>query len=516
MKTTRMRSRYCCGAGAGLAAVALAMAVATAAAAAGSVEWPYFGGSKHFDRYSPLSRIDSGNVNHLQTVWTRPGIDPSVTQAFPDLSPSPYLRGTPIMIDGVLYAPDAVGLVEAFDAASGKTLWVQKPFEATLKEAAGVSSRGVGYWSKGGDKRLVSMRGEFLYELDAQTGTARRAFGDNGRISLNRHTPDGAPFFGFNGPMIVGDVIVVGGNGGGKAGGGYGDGGPEKESTPEDIRGYDIDTGRQLWQFHLIPQPGEPGRDTWGDGSADVVGNMAAWAPLSADEKLGYVYVPLTAPTNSYYGGHRPGNNLYADSLVALNVHTGKLVWYYQMIHHDLWDYDISSVCVAAPLREVTSFIAETKSATRVTSARSSESRLSCAPVNTSCSRMSPSRSRSNKATVSVRRICWSCISVTAAIETCRDWSIAEREDCSSSLSDLLTAPVASSPAEVMVRATSLPWLSIDCEKVWPLVSIARSASEVTRSTSTVSWLVLEPIASTSEPRLPSIICASRSVCCWT
>jgi glucose dehydrogenase len=343
MKATRMRSRYRRGARARLAAVALAMAVATAAAAAGSVEWPYFGGSKHFDRYSPLSLIDSGNVNHLQTVWTRPGIDPSVTQAFPDLSPSPYLRGTPIMIAGVLYAPDAVGLVEAFDAASGKTLWVQKPFEATLKEAAGVSSRGVGYWSKGGDKRLVSMRGEFLYELDAQTGTARHAFGDNGRISLNRHTPDGAPFFGFNGPMIVGDVIVVGGNGGGKAGGGYGDGGPEKESTPEDIRGYDIDTGRQLWQFHLIPQPGEPGRDTWGDGSADVVGNMAAWAPLSADEKLGYVYVPLTAPTNSYYGGHRPGNNLYADSLVALNVHTGKLVWYYQMVHHDLWDYDNAS-----------------------------------------------------------------------------------------------------------------------------------------------------------------------------
>jgi glucose dehydrogenase len=344
MRASRMGARYSRSGVARIVVGVLATAAAGAAAAhPGSVEWPYFGGSKQFDRYSPLSQIDSNNVSHLQTVWTRPGIDPSVTQAFPDISPSPYLRGTPIMIDGVLYAPDAVGLVEAFDPATGKTLWVQKPFENTLKEAAGVSTRGVGYWSKGHDKRLVSMRGEFLYELDAKTGAVRRSFGENGRISLNRHTPDGAPFFGFNGPMIVGDVIVVGGNGGGKAGGGYGDGGPEKESTPEDIRGYDIDTGKLVWQFHLIPPAGEPGRESWGDSSGDVVGNMAAWAPMSADEKLGYVYVPLTAPTNSYYGGHRPGNNLYADSLVALNARTGKLVWYYQMVHHDLWDYDNAS-----------------------------------------------------------------------------------------------------------------------------------------------------------------------------
>jgi quinoprotein glucose dehydrogenase len=309
-----------------------------------SGEWRYFGGSKHLDRYSPLSQINRDTVKRLGVAWTRPGMDASIIRQFPDLtSPSYYLRGTPIMIDGVLYAPNAVGLVEAFDPVTGKTLWVQQPFAATLKEASGVSTRGVDFWRDGSDKRIVAMRGEYLVELDAATGIPRSDFGDRGRVSLNRHTPDNAPFFGWNGPIVVADVIIVGGNGGGKAGSGFGDDGTEKESRPEDIRGYDVRTGRQLWTFHLIPPVGEPGRNTWGKGSADFVGNMAAWAPLSADEQLGYVYVPLSAPTNPSYGGHRPGANLYSDSLVALNAKTGRLVWYFQTVHHDLWDYDNAS-----------------------------------------------------------------------------------------------------------------------------------------------------------------------------
>jgi quinoprotein glucose dehydrogenase len=306
-------------------------------------EWRYFGGSKHLDRYSPLSQINRDTVKRLGIAWTRPGMDASLTRQFPDLSPSNYLHGTPIMIEGVLYASNAVGLVEAFDPVTGKTLWVQQPFAPTLKEASGESTRGVDFWSDGPDKRIVAMRGEYLIELDAATGTLRSDFGDRGRVSLNRHTPDNAPFFGWNGPIVVADIIIVGGNGGGKAGGGYGDSGPERDARPEDIRGYDVRTGRQLWTFHLIPQPGEPERNTWGKGSADFVGNMAAWAPLSADEQLGYVYVPLSAPTNSYYGGHRPGANLYSDSLVALDAKTGRLIWYFQTVHHDLWDYDNAS-----------------------------------------------------------------------------------------------------------------------------------------------------------------------------
>jgi glucose dehydrogenase/mono/diheme cytochrome c family protein len=306
-----------------------------------SGEWRNFGGSKSFDRYSPLSQINRDTVGRLGVAWTRPGVDASLTRKFPDINPSNYMHGTPIMIDGVLYAPDAIGLVEAFDPATGKTLWVQQA--ATLREAAGQSTRGVDYWRNGSDKRIVAVHGQYLYELDAVTGMPRKDFGDGGKVSLDRHTPDNEHFVGYNGPLVVGDVIVVGGNGGGKAGSGFGDSGAEIESRPEDIRGYDVRTGRQVWTFHVMPQPGDPARNTWGKGSADLVGNMGAWAPLSADEQLGYVYVPLSAPTNPAYGGHRPGDNLYSVCLVALNAKTGALVWYFQMVHHDLWDYDNAS-----------------------------------------------------------------------------------------------------------------------------------------------------------------------------
>jgi len=305
--------------------------------------WSTYGGDKAWTRYSPLDQINRDNVKNLQFVWQRGAVDPLLTSKFPDISAPDYFRGTPIMIDGVLYAPDGVGLVEAFDAATGKTKWVQQPVEPTLQEAAGQSTRGVAYWRKGSEERIVSVRGEYLYAMDAKTGLPCSDFGENGRLSLNRHTKDNALYFGWPGPFIVNDVIVIGGNGGGKAGSGYGDSGYDPKSQPEDIRGFDIHTGQLLWTFHILPHKDEPGYDTWGKGSAEYVGNMAAWASLSADEKLGYVYIPLSAPTASHYGGHRPGKNLYSDSLICLNVKNGKLVWYYQLIHHDLWEYDAAT-----------------------------------------------------------------------------------------------------------------------------------------------------------------------------
>ena len=306
-------------------------------------EWRTYGADKAFTRYSPLDQINRDNVRNLRFVWERQAVDPLIMDKFPDLSPSNYFRGTPIMIDGVLYAPDGVGLIEAFDAATGKTKWVQQPVEPTLKEASAQSTRGVAYWRKNADERIVSIRGEYLYSINAKTGLPDRNFGENGRISLNRHTFDEAKYFGFPGPFVVNDVIVIGGNGGGKASGGYGDSGYEAKAEPEDIRGYDIHSGKLLWTFHILPRKGEPGYDTWGKGSAEYVGNMAAWASLTADEELGYVYIPLTAPTASHYGGHRPGENLYSDSLVCLDANTGKLVWYFQLIHHDLWEYDAAT-----------------------------------------------------------------------------------------------------------------------------------------------------------------------------
>jgi quinoprotein glucose dehydrogenase len=334
----------------GRAAMVAVVAAAALAQQKPAREWNSYGGDKGFTRYSPLDQINRDNVSQLRVVWRKPALDPQISGKFPDLVSSNYFRGTPIIVNGVLYAPDGVGLVEAFDAATGRTKWVQQPLEPTLKEAAGQSTRGVAYWSKGADERIISIRRDYLYALDAKTGKPSRDFGENGRVWLSRHTPDDAGYFGFPGPFVVNDVVVVGGNGGGKTGEGYGDDGFESHAKPEDIRGYDIHTGKQLWTFHVLPHKGEPGYETWGKGSSEYMGNMAAWASMTADEQLGYVYVPLSAPTVSYYGGHRPGNNLYSDSLVALNAKTGKVVWYFQMVHHDLWDYDSATPPVLADI----------------------------------------------------------------------------------------------------------------------------------------------------------------------
>lgn len=311
-----------------------------------SAEWSYFGGSHRFDRYSPLSQINKDNIGDLQVAWERPSLDASLKKAFPTITPSEYLKGTPLMVDGVLYAPNGVGLVEAFDAKTGKTIWVQAPFAPTPEEADGDSARGVDIWGKGKSMRILSVRGEYLYALDAATGKLIGDFGEGGRVFLRRDTSNNVRFSGGNGPIVVGDVVIIGGGGGGRCG--ACDGGDTKEAKPEDIRGYDVRTGKQLWTFHLIPASG-PARETWGEAAA-YTGSMAAWAPLSADDEAGIVYVPTTSPTNPNYGGHRPGHNLYSNSLLALDAKTGELRWHFQMVHHDLWDYDNASPPTLADL----------------------------------------------------------------------------------------------------------------------------------------------------------------------
>ena len=298
-------------------------------------EWRAYGGDKGYTRYSPLDQINADNVAKLRIVWRRPAIDSQFTSAFPDLNPSPYFRPTPIMIDGVLYTPNAVGLIEAFDAGTGRTVWVQEPADKSLQAVAGQSMRAVDTWGTERDRRILVVRGTNLYALDAKTGRTFADFGDHGLVNLKRHELyASAGFRQTNAPIVVGDVVVVAGNGGGG-----GDLGTRKESAPEDVRGYDVRTGRLLWTFHVRPRPGEFGDDTWGD-ALHWSGDMGAWGALTADEELGYVYVPLTAPTNAMYGGHRPGQNLFSNSLVCLDAKTGRRVWHYQMVHHDLWDYD--------------------------------------------------------------------------------------------------------------------------------------------------------------------------------
>jgi glucose dehydrogenase len=330
-----------------LAAMSLAGALTSSVVKAANAvdgQWPVYGGNQAFQRYSPLDQITKDNLASLEIAWIKHSVDASLTQKFPDVNPSPYNKGTPIMIGGVLYVSDSVGLVEAIDAETGKTQWIQKPLPATLKEVAGESTRGVAYWQSGSDKRIFSQRGQFLYALDAETGAPIPGFGDGGKVFVRWPTNENVTYSTSSGPAICKDVIIIGGVGGSHEGGwGGGDDGLLKEAYPENVRGYDARTGHLLWTFHIIPDEGQVGHESWGKDSWRFSGNMGAWAPLSVDEELGYVYVPLTAPTISYYGGHRPGDNKWSDSLVALDVRTGKLAWAQQLVHHDLWDYDTAS-----------------------------------------------------------------------------------------------------------------------------------------------------------------------------
>jgi quinoprotein glucose dehydrogenase len=327
--------------GLSLVLVVTAVAIARSQARLPAREWRYFGGDKAFTRYSPLDQITRDNVKNLRVVWRRPAVNEELTQAFPDLRVNNYLRSTPIVIDGVLYTQNAHGLVVAIDGESGKTVWEQELFARTREEANGAATRGVDYWRGGAgnaDKRIFAIRSEYLYALNAETGKPVAGFGDQGRASL--HFAENQPLAGrFNdstGPMVVGNVVVVTGNTAGA-----GDTGTfKKEAAPEDVRGFDAVSGKLLWTFHVVPHPGEFGNETWGNDSWKIAGDLGAWNPMTADEELGYVYIPLTAPTAAAWGVWRPGDNLFADSLVALDAKTGKRVWHFQTVHHNLWEWE--------------------------------------------------------------------------------------------------------------------------------------------------------------------------------
>ena len=213
-----------------LFAVLMTGAVVPAGAQPPEREWRYFGGDEAFTRYSPVDRIDRGNVDDLEIVWRRPAADPALQAAFPDLGVSAYLRSTPIMVDGALYAPNAHGLLEAFDPATGETIWRQAPFAATEAEVAGGSTRGAAWWTDGEARRLLLVRGGYLYALDAGTGRRVSSFGlaDQGRVDLDWEHPLAGEFGWTAGPIVVGDVVVVAGTTGGgrrrrrRAGGGPG------------------------------------------------------------------------------------------------------------------------------------------------------------------------------------------------------------------------------------------------------------------------------------------------------
>ena len=301
-------------------------------------EWRYYGGDSGTTKYSPLDQINATNAKELKIAWQWK------SQNFgrrPDFN----WEVTPLMAGGVLYFTAGTRRdVVAVDGATGETLWMYRLDEGERGQAvARTVNRGLAYWSDGRDDNriLLISPGYQLVALNAKNGQVIPAFGKVGLVDLTEglDRPIVKPgTIGSSSPAIViRDVVVVG------AALLAGTAPRSKENVPGYIRGYDVRTGKKLWTFKTIPRPGEFGNETWGNDSWKYTGNTGAWVPLAADEELGYVYIPVEMPTGDFYGGNRPGDNLFSDSLVCLDAKTGKRVWHYQLVHHDIWDWDIGA-----------------------------------------------------------------------------------------------------------------------------------------------------------------------------
>ena len=310
-------------------------------------EWRTYGGDLASTRYAPLDQINAGNFGKLQVAWR------FKTDVF-GIRPDFNLQTTPLMIDGVLYATvgarrDAV----AIDAATGELLWMYRIDEGKRAAAAPrlLSGRGVAYWTDGrGDERIFMVTpGYQLVALDAKNGAPIRTFGQNGILDLKQNNDQVLdPItgeIGLNtGPIVARDVVIVGAAH--RAGGA-----PRSKTNAKGyIRGFDVKTGKRLWIFHTIPTPGEFGNETWEKDSWSYSGNTGMWGPFSVDEELGMVYLPIELSTGDYYGGHRPGDNLFTESLVAVDLQTGKRKWHFQLVHHGIWDYDLPCAPILADI----------------------------------------------------------------------------------------------------------------------------------------------------------------------
>jgi glucose dehydrogenase len=310
----------------------------TAAMARG--EWPTFAGTYASTRYSPLDQINATNAGKLTVAWRWTSPDHAVRAANARIDPSRLHEGTPIMVNGVLYTSTSLSQVAAIDAASGQTKWVFDPgaWKLGMPTNLGWLHRGVAYWRDGEDERVIMLTAHAsMMALNARTGRPIDTFGDKGTVDLVaglRRPANPRWIYGNTSPpVVVRDVIVVGSS--------ILDYPVSGGLPPGDVRGFDVRTGKLLWTFRSVPEPGDVGLETWENDSWKTTGAANAWSLLSADEELGYVYLPFGTPANDYYGGHRPGDNLFGEALVCVEARTGKRVWHYQFVRHGLWDYDL-------------------------------------------------------------------------------------------------------------------------------------------------------------------------------
>lgn len=321
-------------------------AAALSGTEAAPYEWRHVGGNAASQRYSPLAQIDRTNVDKLRIVWRWK------SDNFGPVPETNY-RTTPIVVGRTLFATaGSRRAVVAIDAATGETLWSHREDEGTRSRSAPRenSGRGVAFWSDGGDERILYVTpGYALIALDARTGRRIESFGEAGRVDLKLGLdraldPETAPIGSTSPPIVVGDVVIVG------AALADGSRPPSLSMPPGHVRGYDVRSGRRLWIFHTIPHPGEAGHETWPADAWKTAGNTAVWTTMSADPELGTVYLPVEAATGDFWGGHRIGDDLFSQSLVCLDARTGKRVWSFQTVHHDVWDYDLPSAPILVDL----------------------------------------------------------------------------------------------------------------------------------------------------------------------
>ena len=328
-----------------LTACVAAMLLLTLAADRPPVDWPFWGGDPGSAHYSKLADINTANVSKLRQAWTWKTGETELKEY--GTRPGMF-ENTPVVLDNVMYVTSPYNKVVALDAEKGTVLWTYDPksyLDGQPANGTGYVHRGIAIWRDGNKARIYLNTRYRLISLDAKTGQPVNSFGDNCGVDLSQglvwpinkiHYTETSP------PVIYKDLVIVGN--------GVGDRLIYKNDPPGDVRAFDVRTGKRVWSFHTIPQAGEFGNDTWKNDSWKFTGHTNVWAPFTLDERRGLLYLPVSTPSNDFYGGNRLGDNLFGETLVCLDANTGARKWHFQIVHHGLWDYDLSSPPVLATI----------------------------------------------------------------------------------------------------------------------------------------------------------------------
>ncbi len=307
--------------------------------------WGSYAADVRSTKYSPLDQIDASNVAQLEVAWRWKSIEYGAANKYRRLRPASALQTTPLKVEGALLFSTGMGVAAAADPGTGEMLWYYDGWEGTDGPPIGLGgSRAGATWERGEKRRLFFFVGPHLTSLDLETGKVDPEFGEGGKVDLRVHTPEDVRrnYRWSSAPLVCGDTLVMGNS--------ERDAWSMQKNPPGTIRGYSAETGQRLWTFYIIPRKGEFGYDTWEDGSADYTGAANVWTWMSCDPDMGRVFAATSTPSNDWYGGHRKGKGLFAESILALDLESGERAWHFQAVHHGIWDYDFPAAPVLADI----------------------------------------------------------------------------------------------------------------------------------------------------------------------